>query len=91
MVRRLNNNTNFFNIVTRVLQMDILAPYLFIICLDYILQTSIDLIKENGFILKKTRSIRYPTETMTDIDYADDLLLLANTCIQAESLLHRLE
>ena len=37
-----------------VLQEDTLAPYLFIICLDYILQTSIGLMKENGFTLKKT-------------------------------------
>ena len=34
---------------------------------------------------------QYPTESMTDADYADDLMLLANTLAQAESLLHRLE
>ena len=32
-----DGNTNFFNIVTGVLQGDALAPYLFIIYLDYIL------------------------------------------------------
>ena len=30
-----------------------LAPYLFIICRDYSLKTSIDLIKENGFALMR--------------------------------------
>ena len=30
-----------------------LAPYLCIICRDYVLQTSIDLMKENGFTLKQ--------------------------------------
>ena len=45
-----------------LLQGDTLAPYLFIICLDYILRTSKDLIKENGFTLKKTRSRRYLTK-----------------------------
>ena len=38
-------DTNFFNIVAGVLQGDTLMPYLFIICLDCILRTSIDLIK----------------------------------------------
>ena len=51
----------------------------------------IDLMKENGFILKKARSRRYPAQTITDADYADDIALLANTPVQAESLLHSLE
>ena len=33
----------------------------------------------------------YPTQTITDVDYADDIALLANTSTQAESLLHSLE
>ena len=44
---------NFFDIVAGVLQGDILAPFLFIIWLDYVQQMSIDLMKENSFILKK--------------------------------------
>ena len=73
------------------LQGDTLAPYLFIICLDYVLRTSIDKIRENGFELTKRRSKRYPAKTITDADYADDLALLANTPNQAETLLHSLE
>ena len=30
---------------------------------------------ENSFMLKEARPRRYPTETMTDADYADDLVL----------------
>ena len=41
--------TDFFDIVAGVLQVDTLDPYLFIISPDYALWTSIDLIKENGF------------------------------------------
>ena len=74
-----------------VLQGDTLAPYLFIICLDYVLRTSIDKFRENGFELTKKRSKRYPAKTITDADYADDLALLANTPNQAETLLHSLE
>ena len=69
----------------------ILALYLFIICLDYVLRTSIDKIRENGFELTKKRSRRYPAKTITDADYADDIAILANTPNQAETLLHSLE
>ena len=40
---------------------------------------------------KKARSRQYPTETIKDADYADNIALLANTPTQAESLLHILE
>ena len=51
----------------------------------------LDKIKENGFELTKKRSRRYPATTITDADYADDMVILANTPNQAEKLLHRLE
>ena len=47
--------------------------------------------KENSFKLVKERSGRYPAQTITDADYADDIALLANTPAQAKTLLHRLE
>ena len=90
-VRSPDGDTEYFDIVAGVLQGDTLAPYLFIICLDYVLRTSIDKIRENGFELTKKRSKRYPAKTITDADYADDLALLANTPNQAETLLHSLE
>ena len=46
------------DIVTVVLQGDTLAPYLFIICLDYMLRTSIDMMKDNDFKLVKERGRR---------------------------------
>ena len=51
-----DGDTDSFDIVVGVLQGDMLAPYLFIICLDYVFQKLIDLMKENGFTLKKARS-----------------------------------
>ena len=80
--------TDYFNIVAGVLQGDTLAPYLFIICLDYVLRKSIDKIKENSFKLTKERGRRYPAKTNTDAEYADDIALLANATAQAENLLH---
>ena len=47
--------------------------------------------KDNSFKLAKERSRRYPTQTIIDADYADDIALLANTLAQAETLLHGLE
>ena len=73
------------------MQGDTLAPYLFIICLDYVLRTLIDKIKENSFELTKKRSRRYPAKTITNTDYANDIAILANTPNQAETLLHTLE
>ena len=52
---------------------------------------SIDLMKEVDITLKKARSKKYPTETNTDADYAEDIAFLANTQTQAESLRHSLE
>ncbi len=77
-VRSPDGDTDYFDIVAGVLLGDTLAPYLFIIRLDYVLRTSIDKIKENGFKQTKKRSRRYPTKTITDTDYADDIALLAN-------------
>ena len=55
-VRSSDGDTEYFDIVAGVLQGDTLAPYFFIICLNYVLRTSIDKIKENGFELTKKRS-----------------------------------
>ena len=58
-------DTDYFNIVTGVLQGETLAPYLFIICLDHVLRMSIDLMKEKDFKLAKERSRRCPAWTIT--------------------------
>ena len=47
--------------------------------------------KENGFTLEKGRRRRYPAQTITDADNADDIALLANTSAHAELFLHSLE
>ena len=63
-----HGDTDYFDIVAGVLQGDTLAPYLFIICLDYVLRTFIVKIKENGFKLTKetegTPQKQLPTRTM---------------------------
>ena len=90
-VRSPDGDTDYLDIVAGVLQGDTLALYLFITCLDYVLRTSIDKIRENGFELTKKRRRRYPAKSITDADYADDIAILANTPVQTETLLHTLE
>ena len=51
-VHSLDGNTDFFDLVAGVLQGDTLAPCAFIICLEYVLQILIDVIKENCITLK---------------------------------------
>ena len=62
-VRSPDGDTEYFDIVAGILQGDTLAPYLFIICIDYVLTTSIDKIRENGFELAK--QLPTPTTPMT--------------------------
>ncbi len=47
--------------------------------------------KRKEFYTKKTINIRYPAETISGTDYADDQVLLINTSAQTESLLLSLE
>ena len=83
-VRSPDGDTDYINIVAGVQKGSTLAPYLFIIRLDYVLRTSIDRIKEIGFKLTNERSRRYPAKTITDADYA-------NAPAQAKTLLHSLK
>ena len=68
-VRSPDGDTDYFDIVARVLQGDMLAPYLFIICLDYILRTSINNIRETALSWQRkeaegTPLKQLPTPTM---------------------------
>ena len=74
-----------------MLQGDSLAPYMLIISLDFVRRTSIELTKENSLKLAKERSSRYPAQTITDANYADDIAPHSNTPTKDESLLQSLE
>ena len=45
-------------------------------CTVQVLRMSIDKMKDNSFQLAKERSRRYPAQTITDADYANDIALL---------------
>ena len=73
MVRFPDGDTTYLEITTGVLQGDTLAPLRFIICLEYILKTCVDIIYELGFTQNERRSRLYPDTYITDIDYANDI------------------
>ena len=52
---------------------------------------SSDLLKKLGLILRKRRSRRQPTISISDADYADDLAILSDSNDGATNLLHHLE
>ena len=65
MVPSPDSNTDFFDIVAGVLQGDILVSYMFITCIDYVLQMLIDLVKENSFTLKTCKD--YVLQMLIDL------------------------
>ena len=91
MVRSPDGDTAFFRDYHWGLQGDTLAPFLFILCLDYILKTSVDINAELGFTLTERRSRYYPATHITDIDYADDIAITTNDIKSANTLLHQIE
>jgi len=55
-----------------------LAPFLFIIVLDYALRKAIDGREEElGLQTKQRRSRRCPATCITDLDFADDIALIS--------------
>ena len=85
-----DGDTEFFRILAGVLQGDTLAPFLFIIALDYALWEATRE-AHTGFTLTTCQSTRHPATYITDTDFADDIALTTNYLEQAQLLLLRLE
>ena len=87
-----DGESEYFEIKAGVLQGDMLAPYSFAIVLDYVMRkTFAGKEEELGFQLQRRQSRRFPPITVTDLDFADDLALLAEGMEQAQEILQRLE
>ena len=91
MVRSPDGDTPLFKITTGVLQGDTIAPFLFIICLDYVLSNSLKDIENLGLIITERKSRRYPATRETDIEYADDIAITTNSIEEANTILHQIE
>ena len=87
-----DGETELFDILAGVLQGDTLAPYLFVVVLDYALREAVEGREDQlGFQLLKRKSRRSGPEMLTDLDFADDIALLSEEIHQAQELLQRVE
>ena len=85
-----DGETDFSERIASILQRDTLAPYFFIVVLDYALQEATK-DTSTGFMLEKRQGSRKLAVYITDADFADDLALTSNNMEQAQLLLSRLE
>ena len=81
--------TEYFLILAGVLQGDTLTPYIFTIMIDYAMRQAIgnDAL-ELGFKIDRKRSRRHNPNVITDLDFADDIALMAEELEQAQDFLH---
>ena len=95
-----DGESDFFEILAGVLQGDTLAPFLFIIVVDYAMRKATDGSQDLGFTLCEGRTSRLPraakksthtAKTITDTEYTDDLCLMSNSLAQAQEFLCRVE
>ena len=86
-----DGETDLFNIQAGVLQGDTLAPYLFVIVIDYVMRTAIGENTEMGFTIHPRKSRRILSVNITDLCFADDIALLANEIAHAQELLKHIE
>ena len=86
-----DGDTDIFEIHAGVLQGDTLAPFLFIIVLDYVLRISVDLSNDKGIKIRAPLRRHNRGLFLTDLDFADDLALVSETIQNLENLLHSLE
>ena len=86
-----DGETQAFPTLAGILQGDTLAPFLFIMVVDYIMRVSVDTITEKGYLLHPRRGSRQPAEYLTDTDFADDIALISQSLEHAQDLLQSLE
>ena len=76
-----DGETKPIDIMAGILQGDTLAPFLFILVLDYVLRHSSDLNNTKG--IQSRKSSRHPAIHLEDADFANDIALIGNTISDA--------
>ena len=83
--------SELFDILAGVLQGDTLAPYIFIIVVDYCMRQALDAHPELGLTLTPARSRRVKSVHFSDVEFADDIGLIADSIADIQSILSRVE
>jgi len=82
------NISDPFQVSTGVLQGDVLAPFLFIILIDYLMKTA-TADTDSGIVTHPRQSRRHPAKILNDLDFADDIALLESSILRAQAQLSR--
>jgi len=77
-----------FDVTTGVLQGDVLAPFIFVILVDYLMLKATNG-ADSGVVTHPRRSRRHPAKVLNDLDFADDIALLDSTIPRAQTQLTR--
>ena len=75
-----------FDVTTGVLQGDVLAPFLFVVLVDYLLKKATSQL-DSGVATHPRRSRRHPAKSLNDLDFADDIALLESSISRAQAQL----
>ena len=75
-----------FDVTTGVLQGDVLAPFLFVVLVDYLLKKATSQL-DSGVVTHPRRSRRHPAKSFNDQDFADDIALLESSISRAQAQL----
>ena len=75
-----------FDVTTGVLQGDVLALFLFVVLVDYLLKKATSQL-DSGVVTHPRRSRRHPAKSLNDLDFADDIALLESSISRAQAQL----
>ena len=75
-----------FDVTTGVLQGDVLAPFQFVVLVDYLLKKATSQL-DSGVVTSPRRSRRHPAKSLNDLDFADDIALLESSISRAQAQL----
>ena len=78
---------SYFEIQAGVLQGNTLAPYLFIITVDYCMRQAIKSHPKYGFTINPAKSKRIKADKINDLKFADDIALMADSTEEAADLM----
>ena len=78
--------TSYFDIQAGVLQGDMLAPYLFIIAVNYYMRQAIKSHPEYGLTINTAKSKRIKADKISYLEFADDIALTADAALRRQQI-----